>query len=268
MTVATFVQPVFTSQDAATYKAAIDASVNVVGKTAGAFAPHEAATPAMSVVVDGGAIQDDVILVTKTAQTVVITAADATNPRIDRVVLDSAGVASAVAGTAAPSPSVPAIPSGKTALCQIAVGAAVTTILNSNITDERIVRRVQQRIVTLDTPEVLDTSTTINTWTSSSTFASTTLPDAKAVAAEIKLIPRDTATTDIGGYLRKAGSSLAVGFASQVCGSEGASSTRTAVGQSFVSLDSNSDFEFRYSNANGTALFQGNVILMSYIIEE
>lgn len=75
-----------------------------------------------------------------------ISAADPTNPRIDRVVLRHDVTAKTVsivvlAGTAAPSPSAPTLtqtPSTwELSLCQVAVGAGVSAISSGNITDER-----------------------------------------------------------------------------------------------------------------------------------
>ena len=77
-----------------------------------------------------------------------ITAADATNPRIDRVCItvnDSAYtgavnnvVISVVAGTPAVSPTAPATPANSISLATIAVAAGATTITNANITDTRV----------------------------------------------------------------------------------------------------------------------------------
>lgn len=82
------------------------------------------------------------------ATTATITAADATNPRIDLVcvtVSDSAYTGSlntvafnVVAGTPAASPAVPATPTNSIALAQVAVAAGATTIVAGNITDVRV----------------------------------------------------------------------------------------------------------------------------------
>jgi hypothetical protein len=75
-----------------------------------------------------------------------ITAADPTNPRIDRVVLKHDVTAKTVsvvvkAGTPAPSPTAPSLtqtPSTwEMSLCQVAVGAGVSAINSGNVTDER-----------------------------------------------------------------------------------------------------------------------------------
>lgn len=81
------------------------------------------------------------------AVTLSIGAANPSNPRIDLVVLTIADAyytgasntvtLSVVAGTAAASPTVPAVPSMSIPLAQIAVAAGATQILNANITDRR-----------------------------------------------------------------------------------------------------------------------------------
>jgi len=77
-----------------------------------------------------------------------VTAADPTNPRIDRVVVtinDSyySGATNnvtftVVAGTAAGSPVAPATPTNSLSLATIAVAAGATSIVNANITDTRV----------------------------------------------------------------------------------------------------------------------------------
>ncbi len=79
-------------------------------------------------------------------KTLTIAAADATNPRIDRVVLRCDTVAQdlevlVITGVAAVSPSAPALVRSATqtdySLCQVLVGTTVTSIVTANITDER-----------------------------------------------------------------------------------------------------------------------------------
>ena len=77
-----------------------------------------------------------------------ISAANATNPRIDLIVATvndaqysgsvNNVVFTTVAGTPAASPTVPATPNNSIVLAQIAVAANATTITNSNITDRRL----------------------------------------------------------------------------------------------------------------------------------
>lgn len=77
-----------------------------------------------------------------------ISAADPSDPRIDRVVIAYNGIdpngaasdfltAQIIEGTPASSPSAPAVPSGAIPLYQVLVGTGVTTIVNANLTDER-----------------------------------------------------------------------------------------------------------------------------------
>lgn len=147
MTVATKLQPNYTTQDAASYKASIDAMTAVHDRIASAFAPHEqdvgSPAPDMTMRVDAGFIFSGTTLTEVAAQTVSgFTTPSAGQERIDRVVIDaSTGAASRVAGTAvsgSPSAVPPAIPSGKLPCCQIQFTDSSVSVLNSMITDERI----------------------------------------------------------------------------------------------------------------------------------
>lgn len=135
---ATFLQTNFNTQDPATYKGSIDANFAVLAFIGGAFAPHQAATPNMTVVVDAGKLLVNGSLVTQAAQTTGTITAPVTYPRIDRVVIDEiTGAVSVVAGTEASSPTAPAIPSGKRPVAQVALSVGQSSIINANITDER-----------------------------------------------------------------------------------------------------------------------------------
>ena len=126
-------------------------------RRSGDLAVSQSAVPAMSVSIAAGwaaivgTTQSNMGVYTvynDAAVTATITAANATLPRIDRVRLtvnDSAYTGSTnnvsvnvVAGTAAASPSAPAIPANSISLATITVGAGVTTILTANITDTRV----------------------------------------------------------------------------------------------------------------------------------
>lgn len=61
------------------------------------------------------------------AQTVTLATADTTNPRIDLVYLDQNGDVQAITGTAAASPSAPALPSGGISVATVTVAANATT---------------------------------------------------------------------------------------------------------------------------------------------
>jgi hypothetical protein len=140
MTVAKFEQPNSTTQTASAYKNAIEASINVVGKVAGMFAPYEASTPNMTVKIAAGTVLSVDGMSTKTEQTsATITAPASGYLRIDRIVIDAVtGVVAVVTGTpAASSPSAPAVPEGKLPVAQVSLTASTTAITNALITDER-----------------------------------------------------------------------------------------------------------------------------------
>jgi hypothetical protein len=81
-------------------------------------------------------------------ETLTVTTADPTNPRIDRVVMTIRDayytgafndvIYQVLAGTPAGSPTAPATPANSISLATIAVGAGVTSITAGNITDTRV----------------------------------------------------------------------------------------------------------------------------------
>lgn len=149
MTVAEYVAPNYTdaAQTASIYKANIDAACSVMSNVAAQFAPHAKDTPDMAILVDAGSIMlPGGVLVSQAQQTSSTLTAPATNPRIDRVVIDATdGTISVVAGTEAASPAAPSIPAGKLPCCQISLTTASTSITNAMITDERsFTARAQQ----------------------------------------------------------------------------------------------------------------------------
>ena len=140
MTVATFNQTNFTTQDATTYKASIDADISVMYRLAGPFAPHAQATANMTVAVDAGAVFGGGALTPVAAQSTGTFTAPVSNPRIDRIVINPAsGAILTVTGTENASPSPPAIPSGYYPVAQVLLQTTSTAITNLMITDERIV---------------------------------------------------------------------------------------------------------------------------------
>lgn len=66
-----------------------------------------------------------------------VTAADATNPRIDIVYVSSLGAITYLAGTAAATPSAPSVPAGGQKIAEINVAAKATSIVTANIVDKR-----------------------------------------------------------------------------------------------------------------------------------
>lgn len=148
MTVARFVQPNYTTQAAAAYKANIDAAFAVTRRIAGAFAPHQVYSgspqPDLAVEVDAGFVwSGGTTLLEVAAQSVSgFTIPTAGQNRIDRVVVNVlTGVATRVAGTAvtgSPTATPPAIPTGTLPVCQVLITSADTTITDSMIIDERV----------------------------------------------------------------------------------------------------------------------------------
>jgi hypothetical protein len=136
----------------------------------GDLAVSQSGTPAMSVSIAAGwaaiigTTQSNMGAYTvynDAATTATVTAADATNPRIDKVVVtvnDSAYTGSTnnvvfavVAGTAAVSPTAPATPANSLSLATIAVAAGATTILNANITDTRVRTNINEIVFSSST---------------------------------------------------------------------------------------------------------------------
>lgn len=120
------------------------------------FLVTQAGSPNMTVLVESGLVsipgtlsgtQGNYLVCNDAQVTLSITAAHATLPRIDIVVVnirDSqySGVSNdaqmqVIAGTPASSPVAPSAPDNSITIAQIAVGAAVTSITNANITDVR-----------------------------------------------------------------------------------------------------------------------------------
>src|SRR5438045_2927864 len=97
--IATYSIPDYTTQDPATYKAAIDAGFRVAQRIVDAFAPHEQTSPVMTVRLDAGAIFSGAGLTEVTAQSTGTITAPSVNPRIDRIVCNLiTGVVSVITG--------------------------------------------------------------------------------------------------------------------------------------------------------------------------
>ena len=76
-----------------------------------------------------------------------IAAADAKNPRIDIVYINSVGDYAYLTGTPIATPVVPNLPTGGFLLAQIAVAAGQTTITSTNITDKRKPKWSEQWVI-------------------------------------------------------------------------------------------------------------------------
>ena len=96
-------------------------------------------TPNMTVAISAGVayLSNGTRLAPSAVVSQAITVANATNPRIDIVYLSASGAITYLAGTAAATPSAPAVPTGGLLLAVISVAANATSIPNSAISDRR-----------------------------------------------------------------------------------------------------------------------------------
>jgi hypothetical protein len=139
MSVAQFVQTNFAGQDSTTYKTSIDADIQVLHQMGGMFAPHQSSPAAMTITVDAGTLFVNNAIVSQSAQVSGTITAPVTFPRIDRAVIDAAtGALSVITGAESGSPVAPAISAGKLPCAQIALSVGQASIVNTNITDERL----------------------------------------------------------------------------------------------------------------------------------
>lgn len=97
------------------------------------------ATPDMTVAVAAGSVRSNAIAYTVTAGNGTITAADATNPRLDLVVITSAGAIAVRAGTASSTPKPAARVANDVVLAVVFVPAGNTAIENNQIVDLKVV---------------------------------------------------------------------------------------------------------------------------------
>ena len=115
------------------------------------FLAQATATPNMVVNVSAGNVFGGSVLTNVAAQAVTIAAANGSHPRIDRIGLNAAtGVYTYIEGTAASSPAVPVYTAGLVPCCQVYVGTGVTSINNSNITDERAQGGIENNNATIN----------------------------------------------------------------------------------------------------------------------
>ena len=139
MSVATWLKSVFTTQTATNYKSNIDACFAVAERIVDNFAPRQSTTPAMTVTLDAGALYNGQILTEVATQTTGTITAPATDPRIDRVVINkTTGAVSVIIGTPAGSPVAPALTADVFPVAQVLLQTSSVTIVNSMITDERL----------------------------------------------------------------------------------------------------------------------------------
>ena len=140
MTQDKYTRPDNTSQSASAYKANIDNGFETYERASGSlFQGHEQSSPDMTVRLEAGVLWDGPgnAPVDVAAQSTGTITAPSTNPRIDRVVVDTSGTVSVITGTEDASPTAPAVTAGKITICQVALATSTTSITNSLITDER-----------------------------------------------------------------------------------------------------------------------------------
>jgi hypothetical protein len=102
------------------------------------FYAHETTVPDMTVTIDAGKLFTT-LLITKAQQISATITAPVTDPRIDRIAIDTAtGDLVIIAGTENASPVAPSYLSTYYPICQIALAISTTEITNSLITDERV----------------------------------------------------------------------------------------------------------------------------------
>jgi hypothetical protein len=131
----------FTVDDPATIKVKIDGNSEVLRRVGSAYQCYANTPAAMTVKVAAGALDVRGVWIENGIQTSSTITAPASNPRIDRVVIDSrTGVAAIVQGTEAASPVPAAVPPGKLAVAQIALSVGMGNIPDTAITDERMQR--------------------------------------------------------------------------------------------------------------------------------
>jgi hypothetical protein len=134
---------------------ALYATTGIIGSSS--LAVSQNSPPGMSVLVAAGwaaiigttqANMGAYVAYNNAQDTLTVTTANPTNPRIDRVVVTVRDayytgafndvIFQVIAGTPAGSPTAPATPANSISLATIAVGAGVTSILTANITDTRV----------------------------------------------------------------------------------------------------------------------------------
>lgn len=95
-------------------------------------------SPDMTVAVAKGAVLSNGLMFPVAAANVAVGAADGTNPRIDLIVITSAGAKACRAGTAAAAPKPPARTANDVVIAAVYVPATDTTISTDQITDMRV----------------------------------------------------------------------------------------------------------------------------------
>lgn len=129
--------------------AGIDAVLSGLEVTGGANM-----TPAVA----KGAVLSNKVMFPVAAANVTITTADATNPRIDLIVVTNAGALAVRAGTPAAAPKPPARSANDVVIAAVYVPAGDTAIATTQITDMRVTPSMPQIVYRTTTAEVTNNS--------------------------------------------------------------------------------------------------------------
>jgi len=118
--------------------------VNYLHAEGNQFAPHEALTPDMTVVIDAGRLPTLTGVLQVVQQTSALIVAPTTNPRIDRIAINYAtGALVIITGTPAASPVAPSYTSNYYRIGKILIPVGTTAILSTMITDERMTNDIR-----------------------------------------------------------------------------------------------------------------------------
>jgi hypothetical protein len=117
----------------------------------------------MTPTVNKGSAMSANILYAIPSATVTITTADATNPRIDLIVITTAGAKAVRAGTPATNPKPPARTADDVVIAAVWVPANNTTVAQTQITDLRVIRQ-KATLKFTNTPVTFNNNATIQTY--------------------------------------------------------------------------------------------------------
>ncbi len=132
----------------------------------------------LTVAIAKAGVMTNGVLKAVAATTKAVGTADATNPRIDLIVVDSAGAVQVRAGTAAANPKPPNRTANDVVLANIYVPALLTTVVAGDITDMRVFARDPIILKKTTTAVAFDTTNAIQT------YFTITLPDGLFLAGK------------------------------------------------------------------------------------
>lgn len=134
----------------------------------------------MTPAVAKGAVLSNGIMYAVAAADVTITAANATNPRLDLIVVTSAGALAVRAGTAAAAPKPPARTANDVIIAAVYVPANDTTIATTQCVDLRVMREQGPILI-----KKVTTAVVVNTQAAIQTYLTVSLPSGLAVSDKV-----------------------------------------------------------------------------------